>query len=300
MSVSRKLLEASIKGAATAETTFQRIKQSFNRRLSLKYVYKPRPDDIFLVTFPKSGTTMMQMMLHQMTTNGEMDFSHINSISPWFERHLLAGRIEWFEKLPSPRFFKSHMLYEKTPLHGKLIYMVRDVRDVAVSAYYHQRVFMHRQGDVASFVDDFLDDRVGFGSWFEHVESWWLHRNDPNVLFLRYEEVVADLAGTVRKVAGFCSIPLDEAELPRIVERCSFEYMKKHNDKFDPRLHSTYVGDFIRSGKAGEGHVSFTPEQNRRLAEQMDKLAARLGRSPADADAPFLLPQAELNAEARG
>ena len=42
-----------------------------------------RDDDIYVVTYPKSGTTLMQMMLYQLTTDGKIDFKHIYDVSPW-------------------------------------------------------------------------------------------------------------------------------------------------------------------------------------------------------------------------
>ena len=43
------------------------------------------PDDIFVVTYPRSGTTWTQMILYQLTTDGRMDFAHITQVCPWFE-----------------------------------------------------------------------------------------------------------------------------------------------------------------------------------------------------------------------
>src|SRR5262245_3833885 len=76
--------------------------------LRLKYLdYAPRPDDIFIVTYPRSGTTWMQMILYQLTTDGNMNFPHITQHCPWFERSLKAGK--GFDTLPAPRLFKSHL-----------------------------------------------------------------------------------------------------------------------------------------------------------------------------------------------
>src|SRR5215218_5290023 len=55
------------------------------------YLFRPRPDDIFVVSYPKSGTTLMQMMVYQLATRGEMDFSHITIASPWFEMELMRS-----------------------------------------------------------------------------------------------------------------------------------------------------------------------------------------------------------------
>jgi hypothetical protein len=276
MSLSRRALEASIGLFSFVEGQAKAVHWSLRQRL-VRHLYQPRPDDIFLVAYPKSGTTLMQMMLYQMTTSGEMDFPHITSVSPWFDFLFEHPDLRAVEDAPSPRFFKSHHLFEDLPRGVRIVYMARDARDVAVSAYHHRRSVMGRGGELAPFIDAFLADQSGFGSWFQHMESWWPHRGDPNVLFLRYEEVIADLAGTARKIARFCVLPLDEAELPRIVERCGVEFMKRHNHKFDPRMPSPEGGQFIRRGAAGDGRSAFTPEQSRRLAERLEALARKLG-----------------------
>lgn len=277
--MSRKSLEILLWFVTLLHSRLLNLLHGLRYRMGLRHIYKPRPDDIFLVTYPKSGTTLMQMMLYQLTTDGEMDFPHIYCVSPWFEMELRRGAAQAMDELPSPRFFKSHLLYGRLPRNGRFIYVARDVRDVAVSAYHHFRLVTGKKKDIREFLDDFLQEKVFLGSWFKHIESWWPHRHDSNVLFLRYEEVVADLPGTVREVARFCKIPFDEADLPRIVERCGIEFMKQHDRKFDPRHHemSQDAGTFIRRGGAGEGRLTFDLKQNRLLVSRMEELSRRLG-----------------------
>lgn len=116
---------------------------SFSRKWLLYKIrraeaYRPRPDDIFIVTFCGSGTTMMQMMLHQLTSDGSMNITHILSVSPWFEFELLVNSRsrEFFESLPSPRFFNSHFRRKSLPKNGKFIDIGSNLRDVAISNYY--------------------------------------------------------------------------------------------------------------------------------------------------------------------
>jgi hypothetical protein len=253
-------------------------------RIGLRERYRPRPDDIFIVTYQKSGTTLMQMLLYQLTTSGEMDIPHILSVSPWFEADLMngGGPVDFFESLPSPRFFKSHLPYGKLPRNGRFIYIARDVRDVAVSAFHHQRLATGRDHDLGRFVDRFLRDQMNLPSWYKHLESWWPHRDDENVLFLTYEQVLGDLPGTVRKVAEFCRIELDEKELPRIVERCGIDFMKRYKETFDPRLrrYTTKPVEFVRKGIAGAGREELTASQEETVSRRLQELAARLSCSP--------------------
>lgn len=249
--------------------------------IGLHEVYRPRPDDIFIATFPKSGTTLMQMMLYQLTTDGSMDFPHILAVSPWFEMEILRGRSGWelFESLPSPRFFKTHLPAKNLPKNGKFIYIARDVRDVAVSSYHHQLLATGMDQDQERFVNQFLRDPVSVRSWFKNIESWWPRRNDQNVLFLTYEGILRDLEGTVRKVAAFCGIDVDESRIPQILERCSLGFMKQHWEKFDPRLRriSRSKAEFIRKGIAGAGRQELTSEQEALVSRRLQELAAKLG-----------------------
>jgi hypothetical protein len=71
-------------------------------RLALRERYRARPDDLFIVSYPRSGTTLMQMILYQLRTDGSMDLPHIGAVSPWFEVELVRGSPDLIEALPSP------------------------------------------------------------------------------------------------------------------------------------------------------------------------------------------------------
>ena len=65
-----------------------------------KLEFGERDDDIYITTYPKSGTTVMQVILYQLTTKGDMGFKHIYDVSPWIEMHHL-------KTLP-PLFYLRH------------------------------------------------------------------------------------------------------------------------------------------------------------------------------------------------
>lgn len=251
-------------------------------RLGSRHQFMPRPDDIFVATYPKSGTTLAQMMLHQITTDGNMDFPHIDAVMPFYELEFWRGVPSRLASLPSPRVFKTHLVRELLPDEPRYIYVVRNLRDVAVSAYHHHCLVSGADNDFGLYIEAFIQGQVPmFESWERHFASWWPRRNDPNVLFLRYEEMVRDLAGTARRIAGFCHLPLDEAAMPRIVQRCSVAFMKQHDDKFDPRLRRLARAKeaFIRKGQSGEGAAKLSPAQRERLEARVAALATRLGCS---------------------
>jgi hypothetical protein len=245
--------------------------------------FNPRGNDVYVATYPKSGTTLIQMMLYQLTTDGDMDFPHLNAVCPWIELELFKGNAAGLEALASPRCFKTHLLHRDLPRTGRYIYVVRDVRDVVVSAFHNARR-LGRSTSLMGFAQEFL--RSGWGAsttWFEHLRSWWPHRRDPNVLFLSYEGIIADLEGTVRRVGGFCGFPLREEEIPRILERCSLAFMKRHEEKLDNRFLDIRpdAEGFIRRGEATAGH-ELDPGHRELLEQKMSELAGELGCARGD------------------
>ncbi len=121
-----------------------RISEKIFKRLRIeKYFleFDTRPDDIYIVTYQKSGTTWMQMIMHQLTSDGNMDFDHINDVVPSLERNIKENvRIDDF---PSPRIIKTHFTYDGFPKNwpGRYIYVMRHGMDVAVSEYHHRSDF---------------------------------------------------------------------------------------------------------------------------------------------------------------
>ncbi len=235
------------------------------------FKFVPRADDIFIVTYPRSGTTWMQMILYQLTTDGSMEFTHIAEHSPWFERSAESDR--GYEERASPRVFKCHLSYADIPKGpGRYIYVARDGRDVALSYYHLYRSHNGYKGTFAEFFELFMGGKVMHGSWFEHVGGWWKHRHKLNVLFLTYEELVADLEGSLRRIVGFCHLKVPPEQWPLIVERCSFAFMKQHENKFDPAVEGLWqqgarLNSFVRAGRVGEGSRQLDKEQQARFEQ---------------------------------
>ncbi|MFP2928020.1 sulfotransferase domain-containing protein [Pyxidicoccus sp. 3LG] len=252
------------------------------RWFRLRYVMlKPRPGDIYVATAPKTGTTWMQQIVHQILTGGRGEFEHIYQVSPYLEHLLLRGFAEAvLDALPSPRILKTHMTWWllAPPPDSRIIYVTRNAADSLVSLHNHvclEEGYRHTL-DVHFLRRNFLLMR-----WFRHLETWWRHRADPNVLHLRYEELAADLEGGIRKVARFLGVTLEEDRMGAILEKCSFAYMKQHGDRFDVRVPIFDRGapkpSFLRKGMVGDGRAMLTPEVQTALGERMGPLRKKLG-----------------------
>jgi len=127
-------------------------------------------------------------------------------------------------------------------------------------------------GAVSAGFELFMSGKVMWGSWFDHVSGWWNHRYELNVLFLTYEELGTDLEGCIRRLIAFCHLDVPEEKLPLILERCSFAFMKQHEDKFDPAVEALWqqgarLNQFLRVGQVGEGSRRLTKEQQTRFDE---------------------------------
>jgi len=254
---------------------------SSNDFIRIAYLdFVPRPDDIFIVTYPRSGTTWMQMILYQLATDGNMDFPHIAQVCPWFDRSIMYNIMDGsdFEKLPSPRIFKSHLSYKRIPKGScKYIYVARDGQDVAVSYFHFYNSHLNFKGTFSEFFDKyFMRGKVQFGLWFTHVAQWQKHENYPNVLFLKYEDLVNDFKGTLQKIINFCGFQIEDERLPEIMERCSYAFMKKYEDKFDHISGMIWEkgykqNSFIRKGQAGSGKEYLTNQQKDQFIKELNK-----------------------------
>lgn len=229
-----------------------------------------RDDDIVVATFSKSGTTWMQMILYQLTTDGRMDFDHLFDISPWVYYSTLRETAP--ARTPAPRIIKSHDRYDRFAggRRGRFVFVVRDGRDVCLSLYHHRRNFKRYDGSFDAHFDDFINGTEY--NWFDHIRPWLENRAGMPITYVRYEDLKRDFDGTVSRIASALDIDAPEAVLARVRERCSFPYMKQHETRFAPR-NEHFSGksgipylvrepnQFIRHGNIGEGVAALSDDQ---------------------------------------
>ena len=250
--------------------------------------FKFRPDDIVVATYAKSGTTWMQQILGQLIFNGAegIDVSHL---SPWVDLRIMPPEaIAGLEHIPHRRFLKTHLPVDALVFSpkAKYLYVGRDGRDMIWSLYnHHAKANQHwydalnntpgRLGPPiekppASIHDYyqqwFARDGHPFWPFWENVRSWWAVRDLPNVKLVHFNELKADLAGSIRSIARFLDIPIDEAKFPAIVEHCSFDYMKSHAELSVPLGGALWEGGattFINKGTNGRWRDTLSAEEVR-------------------------------------
>lgn len=201
--------------------------------------FHPRPTDVFVTTYPKCGTTWVSQVCHQIRSGGHMDFEEIFDVCPWDILALDCGKDLDAEQVGNPRVFKSHEKAGDIAKGCKYIHVCRDPRDAFISFYR----FLPAWAGIppgAITVEDFATAVFGGvshsgGIWDFYME-WWQRRDDPDVLWVCYEDLIADLPSQVRRIANFMGVDMDAKLLEKVVEHSSFAYMAERSKQFDEHV----------------------------------------------------------------
>lgn len=220
--------------------------------------YTIDPNDIFLVSYPKSGNTWLRFLIGNYFSANQCDFTNIHSIIP--DIHYDPSKIN---KIKEPRIIKSHNSF--CPKYRKVIYLVRDGRDVAVSYYYHYLKFKQNQDSISfnEYLKQFNAGQVDYGLWADHINSWLDNFNSiDKYLIIKYEDIHKNPFDSLKKVIKFAELSIDEERIKKSVESSKLENMqsieKKQSD-YDPILSKTDNKiNFVRSGQVGEWQSLFT------------------------------------------
>ncbi|XP_077296310.1 sulfotransferase 4 isoform X3 [Arctopsyche grandis] len=217
------------------------------------YNFNVRPDDTWIVTYPRSGTTWTQELVWMIANDLDYDTSAkipLTDRFPFFEfsifvhdetkkeflsenahdlekvkmvHHVSSPVWEILDKIKTPRFIKTHLPFSLLPptilTSGcKVIYVARNPKDVAVS-FYHLNKLIRTQGylgDFPKYWNYFQNSLHAWTPYWSHVKEGWNLRDHPNVQFLFYEEMNKNLHATLRKVSKFLSKSFDEQQIEKL------------------------------------------------------------------------------------
>lgn len=219
--------------------------------------FKFRDDDIIIASYAKSGTTWLQQIIAQLLWNGAEDLE-VSEMSPWLDLRVppKAVKLPEVEAQVHRRFIKTHLPVDALVFSpkAKYIYIARDGRDVIWSLYNHHananegwyealndtpgRVGPPIEKPPESILEYFRtwleEDGYPFWSFWENVKSWWAVRQLPNVKMVHFADLKENMPAQIRQIAEFLDIPIDEKQWTKILEHCSFDYMKQHASKSVP------------------------------------------------------------------
>jgi aryl sulfotransferase len=216
----------------------------------------PRDGDIVITTSYKSGTTWMQNIVLRLVFQGR-PLPAVSDVSPWIDRvHAdpdvlrtqLAGQSH-------RRILKSHLALDGIPyrLGTRYIVVVRDARDVFMSLWNHMSnltpqtiAAMNDAADqsglpplrIAPDIHTFWHGWINRG-WFpwetegyphssnlSHTQSWWDFRHLENIQFVHFNDLLANPAGEIARIATHLGIAVTASGLQRIVAETRFAALK--------------------------------------------------------------------------
>ena len=239
-------------------------------------------DDTFIVSYPRSGNTWTRFLVANLVYPEQLvTFANIERMIPDCE----AQSSRYMKRVPRPRMIKSHEYFD--PRYRKVLYIVRDPRDVALSYYDFARKY--RQIDdsysLASFVSDFVAGRLSsadWGTWGENVASWVYTRNGrPGFLLLRYEDMLSDTERELAKVAGFLGVESDPKRLTAAAERSSADRMRSleavQGDQWVSTKNKRSDIPFVRTAAAGLWKTKLPPSSIAEIESAWGSLMKNLG-----------------------
>jgi len=140
-------------------------------------------------------------------------------------------------------------------IRDEIIHFIKNYN--AEAFYFWADTFLaYSDPELEEFFEMFLLGKLVYGSWFEHLSGWLRHRDRPNLMIIRYEDLITNRRQSIFEIAQFCEIPFDEERIERVLERSSFAFMKNHQEKFDLgrkmlKNMGIDLNNFIREGKTG-------------------------------------------------
>ncbi|XP_056400062.1 sulfotransferase 2B1-like [Hyla sarda] len=230
-------------------------------------------DDVYIVTYPKSGTNWMIEILSLLRTKGDPTWCNSLPIwlrSPWYET--IEGQSQ-IKDVASPWVLTSHL-----PIHifaksfftskAKIIYVMRNPKDILVSLFYFSKmVCLYKDPKTfPEFFENFLQGNVLYSSWFDHVKGWMQIKDNSNFFFITYEELHGDLRNSVIKICDFLEKNLDDSQIDLVVKHSSFNAMKENKMSNYTLIPQDFMdqtkGSFLRKGVTGDWKNHFTVAQN--------------------------------------
>ncbi|PNF21435.1 Sulfotransferase family cytosolic 1B member 1 [Cryptotermes secundus] len=255
-----------------------------------------RDDDLWVVSFPKTGTTWTQEMAWVINQDFDFegakvplperfpfldhtplfDYTDILPNLPELQLPLfVSDSVTYINEMKSPRYIKTHLPWELLPKQiregtkkPKIIYVARNAKDTCVSYYHHCKILEGYSGSFDNYCKLFLGGSLCFAPFWPHVLNFWKRRDEPNILFLKYEDLKKDLPAVIRKTAAFLGKDLNEEQVDLLAEHLSFARMKSNpavnyeaaieiNRRFNL---TTADGHFMRSGQVGNYKEVMGPE----------------------------------------
>nr|XP_039254000.1 sulfotransferase family cytosolic 1B member 1-like isoform X3 [Styela clava] len=247
--------------------------------------FKIRDDDVFIATYPKSGTTWIQQIVWLICNNADINVDKDKPLSsriPFLETvdmtdKVLLG-IQTLEKWQKnkQRLIKTHLPYGLLPEDiqsgnkCKIIYVARNAKDVCVSFYFFHvmNMLLPHPGTWSEFLKNYSSGNIMFGSWFPHVLTYWekFQTDKERIYFTTYEAMKKDLKREIVAVSNFLGKKLTNEQIDIIFNFCTFDSMSKDKSTNYSHVKNLVMNfkksRFMRKGEVGDWKNYFTINEN--------------------------------------
>jgi aryl sulfotransferase len=277
-----------------------------------------RDDDIVVATSYKSGTTWVQAILAHLIL-GTQSIPNIDTLSPWLDLRetALDDVLALLEAQQHRRFIKTHLALDGLPFYPQVKYIVvgRDPRDVFMSFWNHLTTYADAQPEAADApprdrppappapqdIHEFWREWItrgtfeweteGYPYWgnLHHTKTWWPYRTRDNVLFVHYNDLLADLGGEIRRIVRFLDMQRSDEQLAEVAHAVTFSTMKQNAAQLLPGAETGWKGGartFVFKGTNGRWKDVLSQDELALCTEALARVltpecAAWLQREPA-------------------
>ncbi|XP_038636569.1 sulfotransferase 1 family member D1-like isoform X2 [Scyliorhinus canicula] len=250
--------------------------------------FQAKPDDLLIATYPKAGSTWMQEIVDLISQNGDVVMCKRAPIYrrvpvlEYFMDNTLPTGTGVLAKMESPRMMKTHLPIQLVPKSFweqdcKTILVARNAKDSLVSYFHFHRTcnLMPEPGTWHKFSQKFMEGKVSFGPWYDHVKGWWEAKDKHRILFLFYEDIKENPRREILKVAEFMEKVVEEDVIEKIVHLSSFKVMKDNPmanyTTLPASIMNQNISRFMRKGQVGDWKNHFTVSQNEDFDEHYER-----------------------------
>jgi hypothetical protein len=223
---------------------------------------------VFIVSYPKSGNTWLRFLLaNLLNEQDEINFYTVHKYIPE-----VGKQKDIVKTLKRPRIMKSHAPYIKE--YPKVIYLIRDGRDVYVSYYFHR---LKQLAPGCSF-EEFLKRQDHYPcTWGEHVSSWLFGPPRSNLLLVKYEDLIRDSRQQLNRIANYLGIMRTEDQLKSASEKSSFDNMRRLELEQGRLYKDQGPKVFMRKGKSGDWNDFFGQDEKSIFKSREGHILIKLG-----------------------
>jgi hypothetical protein len=245
-------------------------------------------EDMFLASYPRSGSTWLRFMLYEITSGEDAGFRKIEDRLPEIHEHRGRKPI-----LPNGgRLIKTHEQYRQD--YRRAVLLIRDVRDVFLSTYAacvaNGLAPIVSKGDLDSFLASFMEGHaLQMGSWQRHTRSWLDSplAKSGDLLVVRYEDLRKTPEPLLAELLEFVGIKADRQAIRKAVENNDLQRMRAKEDQakeageesilLGKRKGMDEVTRFVRKGAVGGWRSELNDAQRRRIEHYAGDTMLALG-----------------------